>query len=180
MDEGAAGGGAFRPDAAEADEHLRRERVALVRAVEGDFGDTVGRLVAFLAGYSRTRLLPRHPRPDVLAGAEHEGHADDRATNFEEEVVAFPEVIACHMIAGEADYLLEVTVPDLDAYQRFLVGKLLNLPLVREAVDDYAAKNHKRVTLAGVRVWREQRAFRRGPAGPRANADGAGLRRRSA
>lgn len=26
-------------------------------------------------------------------------------------------------------------------------------------LDDYAAKNHKRVTLAGVRVWREQRAF---------------------
>ena len=74
----------------------------------------------------------------VFVGVKIEGHADDRATNFEEEVVAFPEVIACHMIAGEADYLLEVTVPDLDAYQQFLVGKLLNLPLVREVRSNIA------------------------------------------
>jgi DNA-binding Lrp family transcriptional regulator len=37
------------------------------------------------------------------------------------------EVIACHLVSGEADYFLEVVVPDLKHYQRFLVGKLLNL-----------------------------------------------------
>ena len=57
--------------------------------------------------------------------------------------MAFPEVIACHMIAGEADYLLEVTVPDLDAYQQFLVGKLLNLPLVREVRSNIAIQTLK-------------------------------------
>ncbi len=79
----------------------------------------------------------------VFVGVKIEGHADDRATTFEEEVVAFPEVIACHMIAGEADYLLEVTVPDLDAYQKFLVGKLLNLPLVREVRSNIAIQTLK-------------------------------------
>jgi len=79
----------------------------------------------------------------VFVGVKIEGHADDRATTFEEEVVAFPEVIACHMIAGEADYLLEVTVPDLDAYQSFLVGKLLNLPLVREVRSNIAIQTLK-------------------------------------
>lgn len=79
----------------------------------------------------------------VFVGVKIDGHADDRATTFEEEVVAFPEVIACHMIAGEADYLLEVTVPDLDAYQRFLVGKLLNLPLVREVRSNIAIQTLK-------------------------------------
>ena len=78
----------------------------------------------------------------VFVGVKIEGHAD-RATHFEEEVVAFPEVIACHMIAGEADYLLEVTVPDLDAYQQFLVGKLLNLPLVREVRSNIAIQTLK-------------------------------------
>ncbi|WP_422012983.1 Lrp/AsnC ligand binding domain-containing protein [Reyranella sp.] len=42
-----------------------------------------------------------------------------------------------------ADYLLEVTVPDLDAYQRFLVGKLLNLPLVREVKSTIAIQTLK-------------------------------------
>lgn len=79
----------------------------------------------------------------VFVGVKIEGHADDRATTFEEEVVAFPEVVACHMIAGEADYLLEVTVPDLDAYQQFLVGKLLNLPLVREVRSNIAIQTLK-------------------------------------
>ncbi len=79
----------------------------------------------------------------VFVGVKIEGHADDRATAFEEEVVAFPEVVACHMIAGEADYLLEVTVPDLDAYQQFLVGKLLNLPLVREVRSNIAIQTLK-------------------------------------
>ena len=79
----------------------------------------------------------------VFVGVKIEGHADDRATTFEEEVVAFPEVIACHMIAGEADYLLEVTVPDLDAYQQFLVGKLLDLPLVREVRSNIAIQTLK-------------------------------------
>jgi len=79
----------------------------------------------------------------VFVGVKIDGHADDRATTFEDEAVAFPEVIACHMIAGDADYLLEVTVPDLDAYQRFLVGKLLNLPLVREVKSTIAIQTLK-------------------------------------
>ncbi|MDI1285731.1 MAG: Lrp/AsnC ligand binding domain-containing protein, partial [Reyranella sp.] len=76
-------------------------------------------------------------------GVKIEGHADDRATDFEKQAVAMPEVIACHMIAGEADYLLEVTVPDLDAYQQFLVGRLLNLPLVREVRSNIAIQTLK-------------------------------------
>ena len=72
-----------------------------------------------------------------------ENHADDRATAFEEAVVAFPEVVACHMISGEVDYLLEVAVPDLEHYQRFLVGKLLNLPIIREVRSNIAIQTFK-------------------------------------
>jgi Lrp/AsnC family leucine-responsive transcriptional regulator len=67
----------------------------------------------------------------VFVGVKIDGHADDRATVFEAAVVAMPEVIACHMVSGEADYLLEVVVPDLEHYQRFLLGKLLSLPIVK-------------------------------------------------
>ena len=31
---------------------------------------------------------------------------------------------------GEADYFLEVVVPDLEHYQKFLADKLLELPIV--------------------------------------------------
>jgi Lrp/AsnC family transcriptional regulator, leucine-responsive regulatory protein len=68
----------------------------------------------------------------VFIGVKIEGHANNKAEAFQEAVVAMPETISCHLIAGDIDYLIEVVVPDLDHYQRYLVDKLLNLPIVRE------------------------------------------------
>jgi Lrp/AsnC family leucine-responsive transcriptional regulator len=79
----------------------------------------------------------------VFVGVKIEGHANDRASRFEEAIVAMPEVIACHMVSGEVDYLLEVVVPDLEHYQRFLVGKLLELPIVREVRSNIAIQTLK-------------------------------------
>ena len=79
----------------------------------------------------------------VFVGVKIEGHANERALVFEKAVAAMPEVIACHLISGEADYLLEVVVPDLESYQQFLVGKLLNLPTVREVRSNIAIQTLK-------------------------------------
>lgn len=79
----------------------------------------------------------------VFVGVKIDGHANERALLFETAVTAMPEVIACHLIAGEADYLLEVVVPDLDGYQQFLVGKLLNLAMVREVRSNIAIQTVK-------------------------------------
>jgi Lrp/AsnC family leucine-responsive transcriptional regulator len=54
-----------------------------------------------------------------------------------------PEVVACHLVSGEADYFLEVVVPDIDEYQHFLVGKLLNMPIVREVKSNIAIQTLK-------------------------------------
>ncbi len=79
----------------------------------------------------------------VFLGVKIEAHADDRAIEFEEAVAAMPEVVACHMISGEVDYLLEVVVPDLERYQRFLVGKLLGLSIVKEVRSNIAIQTLK-------------------------------------
>jgi Lrp/AsnC family transcriptional regulator, leucine-responsive regulatory protein len=70
-------------------------------------------------------------------------HANERVAQFEKTMVDLPEVIACHLVSGEADYLLEIVVPDLPAYQLFLVGKLLNLPVVREVRSNIAIETLK-------------------------------------
>ncbi|WP_296346527.1 Lrp/AsnC ligand binding domain-containing protein [Reyranella sp.] len=69
-----------------------------------------GCIESYYALFGRERI---ELRLSVLVGVKINGHANDRATAFEDEVVAFPEVIACQMISGEADYLLEVIVPNL-------------------------------------------------------------------
>jgi Lrp/AsnC family transcriptional regulator, leucine-responsive regulatory protein len=79
----------------------------------------------------------------VFLGVKIDGHANERALAFETAVVAMPEVVACHLVSGEADYMLEVVVPDLADYQRFLVGKLLNLPIVREIRSNIAIQTLK-------------------------------------
>ena len=70
-------------------------------------------------------------------------HANERVAQFEKTMVDLPEVIACHLVSGEADYFLEIVVPDLSAYQQFLVGKLLNLPVVREVRSNIAIQSLK-------------------------------------
>ncbi|RTL71889.1 MAG: Lrp/AsnC family transcriptional regulator [Hyphomicrobiales bacterium] len=79
----------------------------------------------------------------VFVGVKIEAHANDRAIAFEDAICAMPEVIACHMVSGEADYLLEVVVADLEAYQKFLVGKLLALAIVREVKSNIAIQTRK-------------------------------------
>ena len=68
----------------------------------------------------------------VFVGVKIEAHANDKAIAFQEAVTAMPETVSCHLVAGDVDYLLEVVVPDLDHYRRYLIDKLLNLPIVRE------------------------------------------------
>ena len=79
----------------------------------------------------------------VFVGIKIGGHANVEAETFQEAVIAMPEVVACHLVSGEADYLLEVVVPDLEHYQQFLVGKLLALPIVREARSNIAIQTLK-------------------------------------
>jgi Lrp/AsnC family leucine-responsive transcriptional regulator len=98
----------------------------------------------YVAGYRA--VLPRSRVGlglTVFIGVKIEGHADERADAMQEAVAAMPEVVAFHMITGEADYLLEVIVPDLEHYQRFLLGKLLNLPIIKEVRSNIAIQTLK-------------------------------------
>jgi len=52
----------------------------------------------------------------------------DTLEAFEASVAALDDVLECHLIAGEADYLLTVAVENLDAYQRFFTKRLGELP----------------------------------------------------
>jgi Lrp/AsnC family leucine-responsive transcriptional regulator len=79
----------------------------------------------------------------VFVGVRLEAHANDRAGSFEESVMGMREIIACHMVSGTVDYLLEVVVPDLPHYQKFLVDKLLALPIVREVQSSIAINTLK-------------------------------------
>ncbi len=55
-----------------------------------------------------------------------EKHGSAAVQHFVRSVQGWNEVVACHALTGEMDYLLQVVVSDLDDFSRFLLDKLLN------------------------------------------------------
>ncbi|XOV66163.1 MAG: Lrp/AsnC family transcriptional regulator [Fluviicola sp.] len=49
---------------------------------------------------------------------------------FEEQVIAFPEVVTCYHIAGEHDYALLIDIQDMESYEQFLRHKLTTIPSI--------------------------------------------------
>lgn len=74
----------------------------------------------------------------VFVGIKVERHDDESASALENKIDSMPEVVACHLVSGESDYLLEVVVPDLVSYERFLRNTLLKLPMVRDITSNFA------------------------------------------
>ena len=79
----------------------------------------------------------------IFVGVKVDGHRDANAIAFQEKVRTLPEVVACHMVSGEADFLLEVVVADLAAYDAFLSRTLLSMPMVRDIRSNFAIRTVK-------------------------------------
>ena len=52
------------------------------------------------------------------------GHADNTPELFEQAILALEEVLSCHKITGNADYLLQVVAADLQSYGEFIENVL--------------------------------------------------------
>jgi Lrp/AsnC family leucine-responsive transcriptional regulator len=62
-------------------------------------------------------------------GISMDRHTPDRFEEFESKVSDFPEVMECSVVTGQsADYLLKAVVPDMEYYEKFLLGKLTRIP----------------------------------------------------
>jgi len=61
-------------------------------------------------------------------GLDSQAEVDLKA--FEERAAAWPMVRECHMLVGEADFLVRVVAKDWDAYQTFLTTELTAAPNV--------------------------------------------------
>jgi Lrp/AsnC family leucine-responsive transcriptional regulator len=79
----------------------------------------------------------------VFVGIKVERHHDKEATAFREAVSQLPEVVSCHLVSGETDFLVQVVVPDLAAYQSLLLDKLLKLPFVKDIKSNFAIQTVK-------------------------------------
>lgn len=67
----------------------------------------------------------------VLASVTLAMHDAAAVDAFLDAVRDIPQVLECHHLTGEADFLLKIVVEDTRAYEAFLRGALTQLPGVR-------------------------------------------------
>ncbi len=60
-------------------------------------------------------------------------HRHEYLVKFEREVIKFKEVLECYNVSGDYDYLLKITVKDMEAYHQFLNDKLTYLDHIGSA-----------------------------------------------
>ena len=66
---------------------------------------------------------------------------DDRhLAIFESAVAAFPEVMECYLMTGDADYQLRVQVKSLEAFEDFLRFKLTRITGVSQVTTSFALR----------------------------------------
>jgi DNA-binding Lrp family transcriptional regulator len=89
--------------------------------------------LGYITGY-RAEIDRRRIGLGVLAfvRVDAERSGGDAMRELESRIRALPEVTACHYISGAGTFELEVMATDLDAYARFSVDTLLNLPNVKD------------------------------------------------
>jgi Lrp/AsnC family leucine-responsive transcriptional regulator len=54
-----------------------------------------------------------------------------------------PEVIACHLISGDVDFLIEVVVRDMATYESTVLNRLLSLPELRDIRTSFAMRTYR-------------------------------------
>ncbi|MFN8319753.1 MAG: Lrp/AsnC ligand binding domain-containing protein [Saprospiraceae bacterium] len=73
-------------------------------------------------------------------------HARPLLKKFEEDVLNFAEVLECHHVTGNFDYMLKVCVKDMKSYQDFIVNKLASLVNIGNAQSQFVAFYHQEST----------------------------------
>lgn len=91
-----------------------------------------------LLAYVNVRLEKR-------SGATGRGGAT-HSELFRAAVQTWPEVVACHAMTGEMDYLLRVQVRDMMHFSRFVQDQLLHHPSVVDVRSSFALECFKETT----------------------------------
>lgn len=79
----------------------------------------------------------------VFAGIRVERHTDANAEAFVNAVLAMPEVVACHLVSGDVDFLIEIVVPDMSTYEATVLRRFLSMPALRDIRSNFAMRSYK-------------------------------------
>jgi Lrp/AsnC family transcriptional regulator, leucine-responsive regulatory protein len=103
-----------------------------VKALEAD-----GIIAGYRAEVSRVRA---GLSLTVFIGVKVASHSRESSQATEQGLLAIPAVVACYLVSGSDDFLVEAAVPDLSGYERLLLDQVLSIPGVSEAHSTFAIR----------------------------------------
>ncbi len=74
-------------------------------------------------------------------------HTKEFISKFESQVVQLKEVLECHHVSGDYDYILKIVVKDMEAYREFLVTKLTTLEHIGSTHSTFMINEVKNTTV---------------------------------
>ena len=74
-------------------------------------------------------------------------HTKEFLTKFESEVVQLNEVLECHHVSGDYDYILKIAVKNMEEYREFLVTKLTTLEHIGSTHSTFMISEVKNTTV---------------------------------
>ena len=88
----------------------------------------------YITGY-HARLNPHALGQNLLVFVEIKlrSKSGNIFEDFRREVLKIPQILECHLVSGEYDYLIKVRLPDMSAYRDMLGNILLQLPAAAES-----------------------------------------------
>ena len=91
----------------------------------------------------------------VFAQVGLDCQSESELSAFEELVRSWPEVRDCHMLAGEADFILRIVAQDWETYQKFVTEKLTPAPNVANVKSALTLRASKHEPGVPVRIDKE-------------------------
>src|ERR1700758_5787910 len=76
----------------------------------------------------------------AFIGLKVEGHSQETSSRIEQALLAIPAIVACYLVSGSIDFLVEAAVPDLRGYEQLLLDQVLAIPDVTEARSTFAIR----------------------------------------
>ncbi|CAM4100553.1 Lrp/AsnC family transcriptional regulator [Flavobacterium weaverense] len=77
-------------------------------------------------------------------------HTKEFISKFESQVIQLPEVLECHHVSGDYDYILKIVVKDMEAYREFLVTKLTTLEHIGSTHSTFMISEVKNTTVVDI------------------------------
>ena len=76
----------------------------------------------------------------AFIGLSVAGHSRETSQQVEQALLAIPAVVACHVVSGSDDFMVEVVVRDLADYERVLLDQVLAIPAVTQGRTTFAIR----------------------------------------